>query len=64
MLGADPVITWVDETTGPHAVDYFLTGYFQVGQYKCVCAAEPVRIIMGLKLLFQNSCQVLCICDT
>ena len=31
MIGADPVITWVDETTGPHAVDYFLTGYFQVG---------------------------------
>ncbi len=30
MIGADPVITWVDETTGPQAVDYFLTGYFQV----------------------------------
>ncbi len=31
MIGADPVITWVDETTGPHAVDYFLTAYSQVG---------------------------------
>ncbi len=37
MIGADPVITWVDETTGPHAVDYFLTGYFQVRQQLSVC---------------------------
>jgi len=29
MFQADPVITWVDNA-GPHAVDYYLSGYFQV----------------------------------
>ncbi|XP_064399010.1 mucin-2-like isoform X2 [Halichondria panicea] len=40
MLGADPVITWVDETTGPHAVDYFLTGYFQCRGGRGACPDE------------------------
>ena len=30
MFGADTTITWVDDETGPHAEDYFLSGYFQV----------------------------------
>lgn len=30
MFGADPVITWVDETNGPQAVDYHLSSYVQV----------------------------------
>ena len=30
MFGADPTITWVDETDGPQAVDYYLSGYTQV----------------------------------
>ena len=30
MFGADPTITWVDQTDGPHAVDYYLSGYTQV----------------------------------
>jgi len=30
MFGADPTITWVDETDGPQAVDYHLSAYTQV----------------------------------
>ena len=30
MFGADPTIAWVDETDGPHAVDYYLSGYSEV----------------------------------
>jgi len=30
MFGADPTITWVDETDGPQAVDYYLSAYTQV----------------------------------
>ena len=30
MFGADPTIAWVDETDGPQAVDYYLSGYTQV----------------------------------
>ena len=30
MFGADPTITWVDQTDGPHAVDYYLSAYTQV----------------------------------
>ena len=30
MFGADPTITWVDETNGPQAVDYYLSAYTQV----------------------------------
>ncbi|XP_064398937.1 neurogenic locus notch homolog protein 3-like [Halichondria panicea] len=40
MIGADPVITWVDETTGPQAVDYFLTGYFQCRDGRGACPDE------------------------
>ena len=30
MRGADATITWVDDTTGAQAVDYFLSDYVQV----------------------------------
>ena len=30
MFGADPTIAWVDETDGPHAVDYYLSAYSEV----------------------------------
>ena len=30
MFGADPTITWVDETDGPQAVDYYLSEYSPV----------------------------------
>jgi len=30
MFGADPTITWVDEISGPQAVDYHLSAYAQV----------------------------------
>ncbi len=30
MDGADPVIAWIDESQGPMAVDYHLSGRFQV----------------------------------
>ena len=31
MVGADATIAWVDVTTGsPNAIDYYLTGRFQV----------------------------------
>ena len=33
MFQADPVVTWVDDE-GPHAVDYYLSGYFQVRMVK------------------------------
>ena len=30
MDGADPIITWVDNSGEAHAVDYHLSGRFQV----------------------------------
>lgn len=31
MIGADPVITWMDDETGANAEDYYLSAYVQVG---------------------------------
>ena len=42
MFGADPTIAWVDETDGPHAVDYYLSAY------------SPVRIRNKLKSQYSN----------
>ena len=32
MFGADATITWVDDVTGAHAEDYFLSNYVQVSE--------------------------------
>ncbi len=34
MLGADAVITWVDDDLGPHAEDYYLNEYLQVDRHR------------------------------
>ena len=40
MFGADPTITWVDEISGPQAVDYHLSAYTQV------CLAEVLVVVL------------------
>ena len=41
MFGADPTITWVDEISGPQAVDYHLSAYTQV------CSAGLLVVVRG-----------------
>ncbi len=51
MLGADAIITWVDDDSGPHAEDYYLNEYLQVDRHRhtalCVqlaCAMDPFPV--------------------
>ena len=58
MFGADPTITWVDETDGPQAIDYYLSAYSPVRTTNKLShnivilnLHSSVRMVLGLVLM-------------
>lgn len=47
MLGADATIAYVDDDTGPTAVDYHLSGYVQVARHKILDLNAITSIMSG-----------------